>query len=489
MDITGMITGSGASSGLMNGVLDLAGMIVYSDKECVHFLGGRVDYPLEHLVLDEDREIYNSALDEVGSGAVRKDLVIRMRRADGTVAPFLLSMEPKDEDDERQIAFTIKDILLVIRNYEESLGNGKVSSGVQPVKEQGRRRAYGRTGDLDPATGILNKPSIQNYCKERLSEMKEGQTLWLAIGDIDDFKNVNDSFGHAFGDEVILETAKCLSNEIGEKGAVGRFGGDEFFICVEDADEAEIRKLLTQFRKTLEWNVLQLKSDCHVTMSVGTVSAPLNGQDYDELFAKADKALYIAKGKGKNRYIIYREAMHGDTVIPKDETAIRYAHSYTERVAATIARMTTFFVEKKEGYVRDAMREIMDVFVLDEVSVFEGADRKCVFTSRRDKKDSISEEEIEDIVKSRKISVNGVLVVNRLSGLVDNSPRLYEWLHKKKVTSAIFCLFFDTDRNVRTVYAYQTRSANSRKWGSEDANYLLIYSNMCQEAMFYGEGS
>lgn len=479
-----MTSGSENSSGVMNGVLDNAGMVVYSDREFVHFTGGKVDFLLESLVFEEDRNVFGEALNDVIREGVHKDIVIRMIRADGTAAPFLVSMEPKAEDEGKQIAFNVKDILLVAKNYEESLEKGKDPGVEQAIKEQTRRGSYGRTGDLDPATGILNKPAIQRYCKEKLSNMKEGQTLWLAIGDIDDFKNVNDGYGHAFGDQVILEAAKCLSSEVGKSGAVGRFGGDEFFLCVDDMDEAGIRKLLTQFRKTLEWNVMQLKSDCHVTMSVGTVSAPLNGTDYDELFSKADKALYIAKGKGKNRYIIYREAMHGDTVIPKDETAIRYAHSYTERVSATIARMTSSFVKKKNNYVRDAMREIMDVFVLDEVSVFDGEDRKCVFTSRRDKKDSISEEVVEDIVNSRKLSVNGVLVVNRVSALPDMSPKLYEWLNGKKVTSAIFCLFFDSDRKVRTVYAYQTRSANSRKWGSEDANYLLIYSNMCQEAIF-----
>ncbi|MCR5304769.1 MAG: GGDEF domain-containing protein [Lachnospiraceae bacterium] len=467
----------------MNGVLDLSGMIVHSDRECVHFISGRGDYPLSHIIHEDDKDEFQKVLDEAKNANVHCDLILRMKRIDGTYAPFCMSLESKDDDEGRRVSFSLKDLLLLMEGYENALDKEKAAGERRQEKENAKRHAYGRTGDLDPATGILNKPSIQNYCKERLSKIKEEQTIWLAIGDIDDFKNVNDTYGHAFGDQVILETARCIKNEIGPNGAVGRFGGDEFFICVENSDEPGIRKILTEFRKTLEWNVMQMKSDCHVTMSVGTVCAPLNGTDYDELFAKADKALYIAKGKGKNRYIIYREVMHGDTVIPKDETAIRYAHSYTERVSATIARMTAKFVSRKRDAIDEAMHEIMDAFVLDEISVFSGEGLGCVYTSRKDQKDSVSEEVVSDILNARRLSVNGVLVVNRLTGYDEMSPALYQWLSGKKVSSAIFCLFYDGDHKVSSVYVYKNRSSNSRKWGAEDPNYLLIFSNMVEQVM------
>ena len=123
--------------------------------------------------------------------------------------------------------------------------------------------------------------------------------------DIDNFKNVNDTYGHLYGDKVILKVAAIINSALNGRGIVGRFGGDEFFIFTNwITKESQLRSILTFIKQKVRAELGQGENSCDVTLSMGVCKYPDNGSDYDSLFNKADKCLYIAKNKGKNRYII-----------------------------------------------------------------------------------------------------------------------------------------------------------------------------------------
>ena len=170
----------------------------------------------------------------------------------------------------------------------------------------------------DSGTGILNKKTVTNMITADInmaSEMHDSNEMYLCILDIDNFKMVNDTYGHYFGDEVIREFADALQRAVGDRGIVGRIGGDEFIALVKEAgSEEELRIMLKSMRKTLKLRLQERQPGYMFTTSIGVAHYPKDGTDYEKLFKIADSCLYIAKEKGKDRYIIYDRNKHGDII-------------------------------------------------------------------------------------------------------------------------------------------------------------------------------
>ncbi|MBO5336590.1 MAG: GGDEF domain-containing protein [Lachnospiraceae bacterium] len=221
----------------------------------------------------------------------------------------------------------------------------------------------------DAGTGLFNKRAVTEYTMERLSSSTA--THWFMIMDIDDFKNINDTFGHLFGDEVIRKVAEILQLNVGYRGVVGRFGGDEFFVLLEKIpDRLALKNMLKTIMKEMAYAFdPQLK----VTASIGITQYPVDGTSYEELFEKADKALYIAKEKGKDRHIIYDEKMHG--ALQKDDMktmTMAYAVSRERRREALIDILGNLYEQGVE-YVTEnpkIQKLIRDMYDLDGVAIY-----------------------------------------------------------------------------------------------------------------------
>ena len=167
---------------------------------------------------------------------------------------------------------------------------------------------------LDPFTGLLNKKVIREVIEQELNEYEKSQDKsekYLCIIDIDDFKSVNDTYGHRFGDEVILALANGLKETFETYGLIGRVGGDEFMCFLSGfASVTDFRTHMTDMRKNLKKKMAERMPGYSFSVSIGVATYPQNGTTYEELFRIADGCLYIAKEKGKDRYIIYKEELH-----------------------------------------------------------------------------------------------------------------------------------------------------------------------------------
>jgi len=159
---------------------------------------------------------------------------------------------------------------------------------------------------LDPLTKLLNKASTQQLVTEHLSSL-DGQSLSaMLILDMDNFKSVNDSYGHLYGDAILSQVSARLRGLFRAQDILGRIGGDEFLILLKDVPNAQIVEercslLLENFRTMLK----QLMPDLSVSFSIGAALAPVHATTYADLFKRADEALYIAKSSGKNGYKLY----------------------------------------------------------------------------------------------------------------------------------------------------------------------------------------
>lgn len=162
---------------------------------------------------------------------------------------------------------------------------------------------------VDSMTRILNKKAIAEYGE---AAVNAGDQVAIVMMDVDNFKTLNDTYGHLFGDKVIIAVAEVIKKTVGENGATGRVGGDEFMLVIRDfGDEVGLRNYL----RTIKTNVAALFQDKlginRISCSIGASRSGIDSDQYKDLVRIADKALYIAKQKGKNRFIIYLEEKHG----------------------------------------------------------------------------------------------------------------------------------------------------------------------------------
>lgn len=162
-----------------------------------------------------------------------------------------------------------------------------------------------RLASVDPLTGLMNRRSMREYLEKRVLDCKTGrqENLSLAIGDIDFFKRVNDTYGHEGGDVVLKKLAAIFKEELNEAGAVSRWGGEEFLFVFNNMNGDEALVILSDLRKRLEKLEIPYKEErIRVTMTFG-----LSEYDFrsamDEFISEADGKLYRGKEEGRNRIV------------------------------------------------------------------------------------------------------------------------------------------------------------------------------------------
>ena len=167
--------------------------------------------------------------------------------------------------------------------------------------------------ETDLLTDLLNKVSTEKKIKEYLEGEGKDKVSMMCVLDIDNFKKINDTMGHAFGDEVLATFGKSIRSEFRVTDIVGRTGGDEFIIFLKDLkDDAIIEReagRISGFFKNFQVGSYQKYSP---TASIGATIYPRDAQDYEGLYKSADTALYKAKKRGKNQLAFYREATEED---------------------------------------------------------------------------------------------------------------------------------------------------------------------------------
>ncbi|SCJ58120.1 Cyclic di-GMP phosphodiesterase Gmr [Anaerotruncus sp. 2789STDY5834896] len=156
----------------------------------------------------------------------------------------------------------------------------------------------------DSLTGLYNKGVSETLIRDFLAEVPAGGMHAFLIIDVDDFKKINDSFGHMYGDRVLSQMAGKLQAGFRADDVVGRMGGDEFIIFMKniaDSDIAEKKaaQICASFRRSFEG----------LSCSVGISLCPACGDTFPELYQKADIALYQAKQRGRDRYVFYTDDM------------------------------------------------------------------------------------------------------------------------------------------------------------------------------------
>ena len=165
--------------------------------------------------------------------------------------------------------------------------------------------------DHDVVTGLPNRNFVTSVMPEKMKAAEAaGNSISFLIVDLDNFKTVNDTLGHAAGDDLLIQVGNRLAEITGDKGTVARIGGDEFLICLEAShDSDDVETFCTELRNNFAEETVIESRRFLITLSIGVSCFPEDGEDLTTLLKNADVALYDAKEGGRNLHRRYSASL------------------------------------------------------------------------------------------------------------------------------------------------------------------------------------
>lgn len=373
----------------------------------------------------------------------------------------------------------LKLLLIKGKTIRDAFRERSVIGCITIVSEQTKKKEinYDSEFNKDAATDILNKRTITSYAKKVIDSNSENK-VHLCIIDLDNFKNINDTFGHMFGDEVLYTAAEILKEAVGDKGMVGRIGGDEMMIVLDKVQtHAELRGILRSIRSNIEYAYKGKKEGVNLTSSIGVASYPAHAQNYDDLFKIADKMLYRAKNNGKNRYVIYTPEIHGN-VLEEAETENK---SYSKPVdkEALMLRIIDDFLYRQITPYQVVLEEVAEAFGLETIDIYyDNLKRPYIEWNNESDHDNKSMEYVKKDNFSELFNANGVARIDYISNIEVTYPAAYQYMKSRNIVTAVIYRMNESKKDGYVVY-YKT-SDSSRKWSDKDLSYLNMIGRILE---------
>jgi len=356
--------------------------------------------------------------------------------------------------------------------------NRNMLAGIIDSDKNRKQEAYYLTpAARDAGTGLLNKRAWTEYTIEQLNR-KDGRVRWLVIIDVDEFKHINDTYGHIFGDQVIRGVAEIMQELVGQRGVIGRFGGDEYVILLEKVETREqLKTLLKTIAKELR---LAFDPKIHVTASIGV-------SEY--LMRKADKALYLAKEKGKNRHIIYEERLHGKLETDDMQNmAMAYAVSKEKKREAITEMITELCVSGVNAIVKseERLQQIRSLFDLDGITVFSDRGNRLVCRNGNYMAEAPDGRlGFEDEGYLSLFGDDDIFVESNMIKLRSQNPAAYAVTQEQEVGAALQCLS-RKEGIPYTMVSFEVFNRN-RKWSDKDVTLLTLLGHCIGDLLNYSE--
>ncbi|WP_407400268.1 diguanylate cyclase domain-containing protein [Treponema sp.] len=211
----------------------------------------------------------------------------------------------------------VVDVVDVVFSWLMGVGLGITTCSLK-VKNFVRERQIALERDIDGLTGLLNKTAYERKIKEYLSETNNGGAFFMM--DLDKFKLINDTYGHSYGDEVLVRVSECMQKCFDSEAVLGRFGGDEFVFFIPHIDETKAMEAARNLLTELHENVKLKAGMGGIQGSVGIAMVSSDAEcNYESILIKSDKALYATKEQGRFGYTVYSDGdMKSFTKLLKD---------------------------------------------------------------------------------------------------------------------------------------------------------------------------
>lgn len=237
--------------------------------------------------------------------------------------------------------------LFLFRNKFVHSGSGKneiflICSGTDITEERRAQERLRVLANTDTITGMPNRNAIHELISDAISQRGETQ-VGVVYLDLDNFKKVNDAYGHMFGDQLLQSVALAILSCLDEGQVLARLGGDEFIVLATDTSqstlEAMASRILTRLRQPFRIGLIEIYTGC----SLGISLAPQHGSDRESIIRNADTAMYTAKEGGRGKFCVFSPEMNQrvfeylwlDTnlrkALDKDQLLIHYQPKITWR--------------------------------------------------------------------------------------------------------------------------------------------------------------
>lgn len=219
------------------------------------------------------------------------------------------SATEKLEENYRELEDAYKQLQIANEKLDEKYEELKIS------EERNKKLAY-----LDYLTELPNRAAFTEYLEYTLSTLKKGHIISVMYIDLDNFKVINDTLGHSYGDELLMDCAERLKQVIDKNDYLARFGGDEFIILSENVINMwEYEEKIANIQKVFAQPFILSLKEFFVTASIGVAVAPRDSDTAQALLKNVDLALYHAKGLGKNTVSFYEPSLN-NRILTKMET-------------------------------------------------------------------------------------------------------------------------------------------------------------------------
>ena len=237
--------------------------------------------------------------------------------------------------------------LFLFRNKFVHSGSGKneiflICSGTDITEERRAQERLRVLANTDTITGLPNRNAIHELISDAISQRGDSQ-VGVVYLDLDNFKKVNDAYGHMFGDQLLQAVALAILSCLDEGQVLARLGGDEFIVLATDTSqstlEAMASRILTRLRQPFRIGLIEIYTGC----SLGISLAPQHGTDRESIMRNADTAMYTAKESGRGKFTVFSPEMNQrvfeylwlDTnlrkALDKDQLLIHYQPKITWR--------------------------------------------------------------------------------------------------------------------------------------------------------------
>jgi diguanylate cyclase (GGDEF)-like protein/PAS domain S-box-containing protein len=272
-------------------LVDADGKILLASPSCSHFIGMKPDAlaarPYFFGLLEDDLPLMQKAWSTMLQFSQPCTIEYRYKLADGEALWVECKMNPVIKDKELQFA------VLAARDISER----------KRLEEELINMAY-----YDSLTGLPNRRLFQDrFTQALLSAKRYGHNLAVMYLDLDDFKSVNDTYGHGVGDQLLKIASARLVNCIRDPDTICRVGGDEFLVLLQQFEASDdLEKIASRMIESLNQLISIQDHDITITCSIGAAIMSNDIDNGDALIQLADMAMYTSKNKGKNQFTLYK---------------------------------------------------------------------------------------------------------------------------------------------------------------------------------------
>ena len=331
----------------------------------------------------------------------------------------------------------------------------------------------------DGLTGLYNKKAITEMAIKKINEDKTPCSLMII--DVDKFKECNDTYGHIFGDRVLLAVSTCIQDAIKGAGMAGRIGGDEFLVILDRTSEDDIRNVTRNIRTGIQWSITNVEPGSIVTCSMGIAKFPEQAKSYDELFELADKCLYIAKYRGRNCYIIYKPEIHDKILIENQQVDDRVASGlyFQENVDSQLEIFNAIGKIKKGNAesVKAVLKKILAYFRINKITVYD-ENFELAYIVAKDENDTVD-------VRTGHLNSNyfsyfnefGFLHFDNVNVLNSIDGNRYGIYRSQGIASTIETICKDENGEIKAFFCYDLYKP-ARAFKNETITQALIWAKM-----------